>query len=101
MRKGLINRNPRGGGILDELYEEGVIGIGAAVLALAVYDWVWPSSWQRRRVKRRGFNSLFDEILDFWHSPWGIFLRDGFGLADLDIESLRRKGGDQNVQWSA
>lgn len=68
-------------------------GMAAAILLLALQDWRWPTVRAEQRVGGRGFDSLEEDVLKFWHSPWGVNLREWFGLEGLDIAQIPAGGG--------
>jgi len=73
---------------ISQFTKDGHEGLAAAIVMTAVVDWRWPTKLAANYVRVLGWPSLRQELLVFWASPRGRYLRSSFGLEDLDITSL-------------
>lgn len=74
-------------GAISQFTEAGHEGVAAAIVMMAVLDWRCPVSAADKCAELR-WPSLRHDLLAFWHSPWGQYLRSCFGLQDLEIGRL-------------
>lgn len=80
----------RGPGTIADLSGNGWRGLAAAVVWMAVDDYLCRGTGPETFIEREGFHSITSEVQGFWYSRWGRYLREYFGIETLTLVDIRR-----------